>query len=232
MQQNTLRDHLWQKIRSTYYALDSLRSLPLGNRIGRMVHAWEKEHGFGDSPKSKSAWDRQYDRGDWDYIGRLQESSRYSAIVGYVSLLKGEGSILDVGCGEGILYERMRHLEAVYTGLDISEIAISRLRARHSDRAATFLAVDADLYDPATLFDLIVFNESLYYLNHPLEALQRYAAALKPNGFIVVSTYLDSRRARAILRDVKVAFALVDETKTTQGSMSWLCTVLKPHSVQ
>jgi 2-polyprenyl-3-methyl-5-hydroxy-6-metoxy-1,4-benzoquinol methylase len=227
---HTPKDHLWQRLRSAYYEFDLLRKLPLGDYVGRTIHAWEIEHGFGDSPKGKEAWDDQYKRGDWDYMGRLQESSRYSAIVGYITMLQREGALLDVGCGEGILYERIKHLGCLYTGLDISEIAICRLQARYKDASAKFLTADADLYDPNLLFDLIVFNESLYYLQQPLKALQRYAAALKPHGILIVSTYMDSRRARAILRDVKEAFLVLDETKTTQGSMSWLCTVLKPRS--
>jgi 2-polyprenyl-3-methyl-5-hydroxy-6-metoxy-1,4-benzoquinol methylase len=227
-----LSDHLWQRIRSAYYAFDFLRALPFGDRLGCAVHAWEMKHGFGDSPKGKQAWDDQYARGDWDYLGRLQESSRYSAIIGYITLLQREGALLDVGCGDGILYARIKHLGCAYTGVDISEVATSRLQARHQDASATFIAADGDQYIPTRLFDLIVFNESLYYLQEPLKALQRYAAALKPHGVLIVSTYMASRRATAILRDAKEAFVVVDETGTTQGSMSWLCTVLKPHSGQ
>lgn len=226
----TIKDHLWQRVRSAYYAFDPLRSLPFGDHLGRAVHAWESGHSFGDSPKSKAAWNNQYERGDWDYLGRLQESSRYSALIGYVTLLRNEGALLDVGCGEGILYERIGHLECSYVGMDISEVAISRLQARHPDASATFVAADADVYAPTQSFDLIVFNESLYYLRQPLKGLQRYAAAFKPNGVLIVSTYMASRRAKAILRDVKENFVVVDETETIQGSMSWLCTVLKPHS--
>lgn len=230
-QKYTINDHLWQRIRSAYYEFDLVRSLPFVDRIGRAIHGWEMERGFGDSPKSKGAWDDQYKRGDWDYMGRLQESSRYFAIVGYMTLLQlqKEGAILDVGCGEGILYERTKHLGYLYTGIDISEVAILRLQARHRDALAAFITADADLYVPNPFFDLIVFNESLYYLQEPLKSLRRYATALKPHGVLILSTYMSSRRARAILRDVKQAFPVVDETKTTQASMTWLCTVLKPH---
>jgi 2-polyprenyl-3-methyl-5-hydroxy-6-metoxy-1,4-benzoquinol methylase len=228
MQRPTVKNQIWQRARSAYYEFDIVRNLPLGNYIGRMIHAWETEHGFGDSPKNKEVWDKQYSGGEWDYIGRLQESSRYSVISGYITLLGKGGALLDVGCGEGILYDRIKHLACAYTGLDISEVAIGRLQAQHKEVAAKFLTADADLYVPTSLFDLIIFNESLYYLQQPLEALKRYATALRPNGFLIVSSYMESRRARAILRDVKISFDVVDETKTTQGSTSWLCTVLKP----
>jgi 2-polyprenyl-3-methyl-5-hydroxy-6-metoxy-1,4-benzoquinol methylase len=228
MKQQTIRDQFLQRVRSAYYAFDALRELPLAEHVGRKIHAWETERGFGDSPKDKNAWDNQYARGDWEYMSSLQESSRYSAIVGYISLLRGEGALLDVGCGEGILYERIKHLGCSYTGLDISQVAVGRLQSKHADESASFLVADADEYQPTQAFDLVVLNESLYYLQRPLQALQRYAEALKPDGALIVSTYTRSRRAKAILRDVKRAYLVVDETTTMQGSQLWLCTVLRP----
>ena len=58
--------------------------------------------------------------------------------------------------------------------------------------------------------------------------MNRYARFLNPEGVLIVSNYTGSRRAQSILRDVRQAFAVVDETKVTQGAMSWVCVVVRP----
>jgi hypothetical protein len=50
-----------------------------------------------------------------------------------------------------------------------------------------------------------------------LRSLERFAQSLKPGGCIIVSTYAPWRRSRAVLRDAKRAFEVVDEAKNTQG---------------
>jgi SAM-dependent methyltransferase len=114
---------------------------------------------------------------------------------------------------------RCRHLAA----------AIDQLVARTDAPAGSaFVVADAEAYEPTGTFDLMVFNESLYYFTEPADAVQRYARSLTPGGHIVVSTHTASRRARAILRQLKHRFATVDETAVSQGANSWVCTVLKP----
>jgi predicted TPR repeat methyltransferase len=102
------------------------------------------DRGLGDSPNGKEVRDGQYKRGYWDYMGRFQESSRYSALIGYITLLRREGSMLDVGCGEGIRYELVRHLGCSSIGIDISKVMISRLQARQHDALAKLFTAEAD----------------------------------------------------------------------------------------
>lgn len=227
----TLHYMAWRRIRAAYYAF-GLHRLPFGEGFGRLVSEWEIKQGFGDSPKAAAVWDTEYQSGSWDYLASFHELSRYSTLIGYMSLFDGRGECLDVGCGDGVLFKRFRPLGYKrYVGIDISEVAISRLRSFNDDRTL-FMCADADSYEPSEKFDVIVFNESLYYLCDPIGALLRYSAALKPEGFLLVSTYTASRRSLAVLRDAKSALSVVDETKTMQGELTWLCTVLRPKSRQ
>ena len=221
-----LKYHLWRRARAAYYAF-ALARLPLGAALGRFVSAWETEQGFGDSPKAKSTWDAEYSDGRWAYMGQQHELSRYWILIGYMHSLGGGREYLDVGCGEGLLFERFKRLDYQrFVGVDISDVAIDQPR-RHNDHRTSFLAADGDVYEPSGYFDVIVFNELLYYLREPVRSLERYARSLKPEGCIIVSTYTTSRRSLAVLRDAKRKFTVFDEVKTTQGQASWLCTVLK-----
>lgn len=222
----TFQYHVWRRLRAGYYAF-GLARLPFGKALGRAVSKWETAQGFGDSPKEKSTWDAEYGDGRWNYLGQLHVNSHYWATIGYMQAFKAGGEYLDVGCGDGVLFERFRLLGYQrYVGIDISEVAIERLR-HYNDNRTNFIQADGDVHEPAGHFDVIVLNESLYYLRDPIRSLERYALSLKPGGCIIVSTYTASRRSLAVLHDAKRAFELIDEVRTTQGAMSWLCTVLR-----
>ncbi|WP_416193831.1 class I SAM-dependent methyltransferase [Nitrobacter sp. TKz-YC01] len=221
-----LKHHLWRRVRAAYYAF-ALDRLPLGATLGRFVSEWETAQGFGDSPKAKPTWDAEYGDGRWTYMGQQHELTRYWTLIGYMHSLGRGREYLDVGCGEGLLFERFKPLDYQrFVGVDISDVAIEKLR-RYNDRRTSFLSADGDVYEPDGYFDVIVFNESLYYLRAPVRSLERYAQSLKSDGCMIISTYTASRRSLAVLRDAKRTFKVLDEAKTTQGQNTWLCTVLK-----
>jgi SAM-dependent methyltransferase len=222
-----LHYHAWRRVRAAYYAF-GLARLPFGDALGRAVSEWEIAQGFGDSPKAKSTWDAEYGNGRWASMGQQRELARYWTLIGYMHAFRRGGEYLDVGCGDGVLFERFKPLSYQrYVGIDISDVAIDKLRPYNDDRT-NFSQADGDVYQPAGRFDIIVFNESLYYLRDPVRSLERYARSLKPGGCIIVSNYTGSRRSLAVLREAKRAFEVIDEAKTTQGATSWVCTVLKP----
>ncbi len=219
-----INDLVMRRLRAAYYQLGFLRRLPIGERIARAVQSWEEKKGKGDSPKAKDAWERQFNSGEWEYMSA--EVSRYAVIVGYLEISKGE--ILDVGCGQGFLFRKFRPYGYMrYVGVDISDAAIARLQD-FADERTHFAQGDGDQYEPLGSFDSIVFNESLYYLRHPIDGLKRYANALKPLGVLIVSNYTASRRARALLRDAEACFNVIDETVVRQGKLEWRCVVLRP----
>jgi len=126
---------------------------------------------------SAQDWDEQFKEGRWDYLKSIQQAPHYGVIAAYVS--EGLGcSVLDIGCGIGLLNEYLNSYE--YVGIDLSKEAIKT--AREAFNYVTFHVADADTYKPEREYDYIVFNESLYYMPDPLATLERY----KPvKGFIV-----------------------------------------------
>lgn len=222
---SALHYHAWRRVRAAYYAF-GLSRLPFGGSLGRAVSAWETAQGFGDSPKEKSRWDAEYGDGRWAHLQK--ELANYWLLIGFMDAYRSGGEFLDVGCGDGVLFERFKRLGYQrYVGIDISDVAIGKLQS-HNDQRTSFTQADADTHQPAGHFDVIIFNESLYYLRDPVESLARYAKSLKSEGCIILSTYTTSRRSMAVLRDAKRKMRVVDEAETTRGPTSWLCTVLVP----
>jgi len=103
---------------------------------------------------------------------------------------KPDISVVDVGCGTGFLIERLHALypTARILGLDLAPGMIEACRKRWS-RAPnlSFAVADAETYEPAETFDLVISNLCFQWLDRPGEALRRWARALRPGGRIAAS---------------------------------------------
>lgn len=219
-----------ERMRRGYYAVGHDRDFPGKERVETVVRRWEA--GRGDVPKDRAAWDEQYAAHGWDFLAGLGEVAHYAVIMGYASYLRPGGSVLDVGCGEGVLHERLRAVGyAHYTGVDISTVAIEALRARTAndpDSTREFVAADADEFTPSRTYDVVVFNESLTYFPDPAATFRRYLGFLAEDGVAIVSCHEQSARADAILRGLVAEHGALDETRVEQGPSSWRCAVFRP----
>ena len=204
---------------SLYYRYVFLRENPIARAITWLV---------GDpSVPSREAWESQYKDGQWARLNDLCEQAHNAVVLSYIAHLRPGSSVLEIGCGEGSLIRRLKQVGyRNYTGIDISEFAISRCR-QFSDEKTFFLACDAESYVPDTVFDVVVLNESIYYFVQPIITMQRYADCLAPDGLFVISLF-DKDRTRPIRRRLTAAFPLVDETVVSNSKGTWHCLVLAP----
>lgn len=184
--------------------------------------------GNGDIPMSKEVWEEQYSKGQWDHLDQLRELAHYSVLVGYIHYLKPGGSILDIGCGKGILQERLAlYGYSKYVGIDISDNAIRQASCKEDDET-TFVAGDATRFSPVEAFDTIVFNEVLYYFDDPLKTVERYERYLQRNGIFIVSLYVTELAAAIIERRLESVYLSLDKVKITNESNTWVCNVFTP----
>ena len=131
--------------------------------------------------------EKRYASGRWAYMRDVAESHRYSIIVGCCQYFKPRDvKVLDVGCGEGILQLRLAYSK--YVGIDMNVEAISRAASRQ-DAHTEFVQIPADIYQPHDLYDVIVFNESLYYIKDPIDIFSKYRAFLKEDGVMIVCMF-------------------------------------------
>ena len=210
-----------------FYRFIFKQSVPLAGVLAKKMANWEAQRRRGDVPVEAEVWETEFASGKWKYMEKVSELGRYSLIIGYLAYFKPQGSILDVGCGEGILFERYRaYGYSKYLGIDISATAVAQLADRQDDKTQ-FVQADGEFFESSESVDAIVFNESLYYFHDSIAALERYCRMLNPNGIVIVSTYTGSLRAIAILKQIKTKYPVLDEvTVSHQGGLSWICTVL------
>ncbi|HYM28032.1 MAG TPA: class I SAM-dependent methyltransferase, partial [Steroidobacteraceae bacterium] len=148
---------------------------------------------------------------------------------GYICHLRPGGSVLDIGCGQGILARRLPHSAySRYVGIDLSGSAIAVAQAQQPERS-TFLAADCEDYSPAEQFDVMVFNEVLCCLRDPLRTVERYTRSLNAGGLVLVSLCTAARGSATILWRLKRAYATVDEVRIVHSGrkVSWVCTALR-----
>jgi 2-polyprenyl-3-methyl-5-hydroxy-6-metoxy-1,4-benzoquinol methylase len=182
----------------------------------------------------KSVLEGEYSSGVWDYLRGLDELSRFSVVAGYCHYFKKKGAILEIGCGEGILQERLNPLEySRYVGVDISAEAIKRA-AHKQDERTSFVREDASIYAPETGFDVILFNECLEYFADPLRLVQRYESFLEKHGLYIVSMFVgrDTARANRIWKMLASRYTPEAQTRvSTKPGYTWIVKVFIPRLV-
>ena len=98
---------------------------------------------------------------------------------------RGDGRILDVGCGPGKLLSDLREQGWKVYGVDFSPIAVEYARSQHG--------LDVRLGDlfqagyESGFFDVVMFNHSLEHIYNPVETLKEAHRILKPGGLLFIS---------------------------------------------
>lgn len=177
----------------------------------------------------KEKWDDEYSRGRWDYLNDLDELSRYSIIIGYINHIKNNAEVLDVGCGKGVLLNKLREIGYKnYFGIDLSEAAIGVALDEYKDNKTNFEAVGVDEFFPTQKFDVIVFNECLYYFEKPLEILKKYSKYLNKNGRLIVSMYGDDESVINCWDIIDVNYEEDSVAVINKEGIYWVLKILKP----
>lgn len=99
-------------------------------------------------------------------------------------------SVLDVGCGGGLLSEGMAIRGANTLGIDMSPTAIDVAQAHAVNQAVTALNYQNISLEqlPAQQFDVITCLEMLEHVPAPKELVHHIARSLKPGGHCIFST--------------------------------------------
>ncbi|MDH2919516.1 MAG: bifunctional 2-polyprenyl-6-hydroxyphenol methylase/3-demethylubiquinol 3-O-methyltransferase UbiG [Sideroxydans sp.] len=101
-------------------------------------------------------------------------------------------SVLDVGCGGGILSESMAGLGAVVTGIDLSDKAlqVAKLHLLESGKKVDYrkVAVEQLATEQPASFDVVTCLEMLEHVPDPASVIKACATLVKPGGQVFFST--------------------------------------------
>ncbi len=101
-------------------------------------------------------------------------------------------TVLDVGCGGGILAEGMAALGAKVTGIDLSEKALSvaRLHLFESGHSVDYRLISAEALadERPAQFDVVTCMEMLEHVPDPAKTIEACSRLIKPGGHVFFST--------------------------------------------
>ena len=100
---------------------------------------------------------------------------------------------LDVGCGGGILTERLVRLGGNVTGIDVTKnsINIAKDHAKKSNLKINYLNLNMDSFIkkfPNTQFDLIIASEVIEHVDNRTEFFFQISELLKDKGILILTT--------------------------------------------
>jgi len=120
---------------------------------------------------------------------KYKEASKYQKEVGNSLIsdleLNGDEVILDLGCGEGVLTERISALvpRGKVIGIDASSGMINEAKKLEKDNLS-FVLADINKLDYVDSFDIIYSNAALHWVKNHSLLLKNSYAALKTGGRI------------------------------------------------
>ncbi len=220
-----------------YYRLLWGRRFPGDAALERLVRRFEESSRRADVPLAGGEWDAQYAGGEWDFLADPGEVDRFRAVAALVERHappgRGDGAVLDVGCGEGLLRGYLEPSRP-YLGIDLSREAIARAEAHLAGAAAmptAFEVADAESWQPGRRFAAVVLNECLYYFHRPLAGARRYLAAVEPGGGspgVLIVSMFRGPRADAIGRRLAAGLPALEEIELTRGAKRWRIAAFRP----
>ncbi|HRS97054.1 MAG TPA: class I SAM-dependent methyltransferase [Smithella sp.] len=121
-------------------------------------------------------------------------------------------SVLDIGCGSGVLSEAIKKKGYVVWGIEINREAANRARLR-IDRVINedllqFEKIEGIIGDER--FEYIIFSNILEHLYDPCLTIENYLRFLKPDGLILVSV----PNVAVWINRIKLLFGNFDYTDT------------------
>lgn len=99
-------------------------------------------------------------------------------------------SLLDVGCGAGLVAEPLTRMGFDVTGIDLAEesIRIARTHAEAGGLAITYQAAPLESLPAAPVYDVITLLEVVEHVPDVVRLMEEAAKRLKPGGILIAST--------------------------------------------
>ncbi len=152
----------------------------------------------------RATWNREYASGRWDSRTlHTPDDPIYELLAKYCA----GRDICDIGSGHGNTITEMPPVYGAYTGVDISDVALSIAAKRASgagrERVA-FVQGFMHSFTPDKKPDVFLFRESLQYISRSqthmavnvARFLRRYAAMLAPGGIVICRLATNTPRGK------------------------------------
>lgn len=126
-------------------------------------------------------------------------------------------SILDVGCGGGLVCEPLSRLGAQITGADADTQAIDVAKAHSQQGGLDITYLNQPVEDIDAQYDVVLALEIIEHVENPQAFVQECAARVKPGGLLIMSTL--NRTVKSFLGGIVAAEYIL--RWVPQGTHDW-----------
>ena len=99
-------------------------------------------------------------------------------------------TVLDIGCGGGLVSEGLSKIGATVTGIDFikENIKVAKMHAKKNNLKINYFVKDFEKEKITSKYDVIIILEVLEHLNNWEEFVKKIKLSLKKNGTLIIST--------------------------------------------
>jgi 2-polyprenyl-3-methyl-5-hydroxy-6-metoxy-1,4-benzoquinol methylase len=176
---------------------------------------------YGPEAVKRRIWNKEYSENKWAFA----DSTVGDCVYEHLERFAKNGTILDLGCGSGNTSTEMANSAyQKYIGVDISEAALEKARARSRQcgrqEKNSFACSDFFSFQTDETFDVVLFRESMYHvpLGKVKAILDRYSVFLKKDGVFIIRLFAGNRetskskyRPMAMLRIIEKECEVVEK---------------------
>lgn len=145
---------------------------------------------------NKSYAQKLVDKTQQDYNQLAKEFSATRAFAweelkDLIQHVKPQNKILDAGCGNGRLFQLLRHKNINYLGIDNSQSLISEAKQKYPNASFQIMDLLNMQFEPET-FDIIFCIAALQHIpskKFRLQVLRDFNHFLKPNGLLIMTNW-------------------------------------------
>lgn len=115
------------------------------------------------------------------------DSNVYGAHKKIVNCIGFGKKVLDVGCAEGTISEKLFSHKCEVVGIELDEKSAQKAKKYCNDVVIGNVELIELNKEYENYFDIILFADVLEHLKEPLDVLRRFKKYLKDDGYIVIS---------------------------------------------
>ena len=99
-------------------------------------------------------------------------------------------TVLDIGCGGGLVSEGLSKIGATVTGIDFikENIKVAKMHAKKNNLRINYFVKDFEKEKITSKYDVIIILEVLEHLNNWEEFIKKIKLSLNKNGTLIIST--------------------------------------------
>jgi 2-polyprenyl-3-methyl-5-hydroxy-6-metoxy-1,4-benzoquinol methylase len=137
-------------------------------------------------------WDSAHFGGSPTYmIRKILLKKEIGRILKTLKKRKNNISVLDVGCGTGDYVEIFKNYKVNYTGLDLSNYAINKLKRKYP--SSNFICEDVFKVKLVKKFDIVFLSEVLEHITDEVKLLKKINNFLVGDGMLILSVPYDPK---------------------------------------